>query len=161
MIVTRQRRNTMITNKLLDEHEDVNYFVYLTNRPDAFPKISDSLKEIYTNLREEVSMGYTDLWVLRRIGIVSQDNVFYFPEKDQLTGEERHQQYLPDKKYITFTFIQINQTSPMYAGGIMTHLTYEEAKDFAIKNIEERKQKYPEREFYVLCARLVETNMWH
>lgn len=151
----------MIT-KLLDETQDFNYFVYLTNRPDAFPKISDSLDDIYRNLREEVPMGYTDLWVLKRVGLISQHHAHYFSEKDRTTEEEKNARFLPDQIYVTFTFVQINQaTSPMYAGGIMTHLTYEEAEEFAIKNIEKMKQKYPEREFYVLCARLVEKNMWH
>ena len=150
-------------NQLLDETRNINYFVYLTNRSDAFPKIGDSLREIHTNLREEISMGYTDLWVLKRVGLISQLNAFYFPENDQ-KAEDESDKYLPDKKYITFTFIQINQaTPPMYpkTDGIAAHLTYEDAEDFAVKKIDKMQQKYPEREFYVLCARLVERNYWH
>lgn len=151
----------MIT-QLLDKTQDINYFVYLTNRSDAFPKIGDSLQEIFRNLREEVPMGYTDLWVLKRVGLMSQHDAHYFPEKDRAAEDERNAQFLPDQIYVTFTFVQINQaTSPMYAGGAKTHLTYEEAKDFAIKNIDKMKLKYPEREFYVLCGRLVEKSMWH
>lgn len=151
--------------KLLDETENISYFVYLTNRGDAFPKIGDSLEEIYTNLREEVTMGYTDLWVLKRVGLLNKHDTFYFSENDRTADDElKRAQYLPEKIYITFTFVQINEaTSPMYtnSGGTMTHLTYEEAEEYAVKHIDKMKQKYPEREFYVLYARLVERNTWH
>ena len=45
----------MITNKLLDEHEDVNYFVYLTNRPDALHKLTKMiLNKDIKNDREQI-----------------------------------------------------------------------------------------------------------
>ncbi|MET0959639.1 MAG: hypothetical protein ABWX58_04870 [Psychrobacillus psychrotolerans] len=71
----------MIENELLDEKDNRKYFVYMTNRRPHFPMFEEQLKNIENRMYEEIDMGYTNLWVMKRIGILKEQKWTYFPEK--------------------------------------------------------------------------------
>ncbi|MBX0316425.1 hypothetical protein [Planococcus glaciei] len=148
--------------KLLKDQAAPAYFVYLTNGANPFPKVAQTIPEIFHNLREEAPMGYTALWLLKRIGLATENQQSYFSENDVLTSEDTKH---PNEQhpYITFRFVQINGTSPMYTsqGAVANHSSYEEAASYAAEELKKSKERYPERDFQILIARLIEKMNWH
>lgn len=151
----------MFENELLDEKDNRKYFIYMTNRSpsSSFPMFEEQLKDIQNRLRE-IDMGYTNLWVMKRIGIIKEDKCTNFLENDSedIDGEGNN-------RYFTFLFIKMDKNSPhiIYSSYEKTkgYSTFEEAAENATKLLAKKKSYYPERVYYVLCGKLINDYMWH
>ena len=153
----------MMLNELLKDRAAPVYFVYLTNGENRFPKAANTISDIFNNLREEAPMGYKDLWLLKRIGLITGDQVSYYTENDVLSSEDT-KQLNQAHPYLTYRFVRLNagissKYSPHEA--IVSHVDWEEAAHYAAEEIKKSKKKYPERDFLVLIGRLIETMNWH
>ncbi|SDM70563.1 hypothetical protein SAMN05518871_10246 [Psychrobacillus sp. OK028] len=155
----------MLENELFDEKDNRKYFVYMTNRSPNFPMFEGQLKDIENRMYEEIDMGYTNLWVMERIGILKEEKWTYFPENDLkdtenlgYNREERH-------NYCTFIFQKMNADSPfiLYSSfeKVYSYSTFEEAVEDATQLLNKKNSYYPERVFYVLCGKLLKNYTWH
>lgn len=148
----------MLENELLDEKDNRSYFVYMTNRNPRFQMLEGRLKDIENRIYEEISMGYTNLWVMKRIGIFKEEKWTYFLEKDLENMEETG-------SYYTFLFLKMSADSPFILHSsfekVVSYSTLEEAVENATILLNKKKSTYPERIFYVLCGKLLKNYTWH
>lgn len=150
--------------QLLDVKDDRTYFVYLTNRGNPFSMFERNIADILDRMHEEVSMGYTNLWVLKRIGIIHTDVLTYFPDNELIVEGKTAYDKPQENPYLTFLFAKLTPaSSPMYSPheAIVRHASFEEAADFSANKIKNLKERYPNREFSVLCAKLLYDIAWH
>ncbi|MGI2329224.1 hypothetical protein [Planococcus sp. YIM B11945] len=154
----------MQENQLLDVKDDRTYFVYLTNRGTPFQMFERHVDDILNRMREEIPMGYTNLWVMKRIGIIHSETLSYFADNELLIEDKNKVDKSQKLPYKTFLFAKITATSaPMYMPHLQIghHATFEDAADFSADQIKQMKEHYPNREFTVLCAKRLHDLMWH
>jgi hypothetical protein len=155
----------MTEEQLLDVKDDRTYFVYLTNRQNPFSMFERNIADILERMHDEISIGYTNLWVMKRIGIIHcPETLSYFPDNELIVEGKTiydNPQQLP---YTTFLFSKITPTSSTLHSSheaIGRHASFEEAAEFSAEKIKSMKKRYPDHEFSVLCAKLLYDIAWH
>jgi len=155
----------MLEKELLDEKDNRKYFVYMTNRSPHFPLFEDQLKNIENRMYEEIDMGYTNLWVMKRIGILKEQKWTYFLEDDLEVIENSGHHQEEKHNYYTFLFLKMDADSPfiLYSSfeKVISFSTLEEAVENATELLQKKTSYYPNREFYVLCGKLLKNYTWH
>ncbi|MDN7242973.1 hypothetical protein QWY14_14250 [Planococcus sp. N028] len=154
----------MTEEQLLDVKDDRTYFVYLTNRKNPFSMFERNVADILDHMHEEISMGYTNLWVMKRIGIIHIETLSYFPDNELIVEGKTIYDKPQEQPYLTFLFAKFTPAaSPIYSPheAIVRHASFEDAAEFSAGKIKSMKEQYPDREFSVLCAKLLYDITWH
>jgi len=150
--------------QLLDVKDDRTYFVYLTNRKNPFPMFERNVADILDHMHEKISMGYTNLWVMKRVGIIHTETLLYFPDNELIVEGKTIYDKPQKQPYTTFLFTKSPPAAlPMYSPNeeIIHHASFEDAAEFSANKIKAMKERYPDHEFSILCAKLLYDIAWH
>ena len=150
--------------QLLDEKDDRVYLVYMTNRQDSFKLFERDMSQMMERASAEISIGYTNLWAMKRIGIIEKEKVCYFPDNELLIEPAFFQQHGKMDVYIIFLFVKYNPSAPFMFSKRMNmepYKRFEDAAEAGCRLIELMENTYPGRQFKVLCAKLLYDIPWH
>lgn len=154
----------MQETQLLDEKDDRVYFVYMTNRQDPFLLFERDMTQMMQRAFDEISVGYTNLWVMKRISIVIKEKVFYFPDNELVIEPASFFQQNKQEVYIIFLFVRNSPSVPYVLSKRMNtepYKRFESAAEAGARLIELMENTYPGRQFKVLCAKLLYDIPWH
>lgn len=149
---------------LLDEKDDRVYLVYMTNRQDAFVLFERDFGQMMARAFKEINMGYTNLWAMKRIGLIQQEKVCYFPDNELLIEPQSYDGIPKTEVYIIFLFIRRSFASPFIFSRCLhseKYKTFESASEAATRLLKLMKDTYPDREFKAMCAKLLYNFAWH
>ncbi len=150
--------------QLLDEQDDRVYFIYMTNRQDPFLLFERDMYQMMKLASAEISVGYTNLWVMKRIGIINKNKVSYFADNELLLEPAAFSQQAKQEVYIIFLFVRNTPAVPFVFSKRMNtepYTHFESAAEAGAKLIELMENTYPGRQFKVLCAKLLYDIPWH
>ncbi|HSP22396.1 MAG TPA: hypothetical protein VLQ20_08700 [Planococcus sp. (in: firmicutes)] len=150
--------------QLLDEKDDRVYLVYMTNRQDSFKLFERDMSQMMERASVEISIGYTNLWAMKRIGIIEKEKVCYFPDNELLIEPASFLHHEKQEVYIIFLFVKSNPSVPFMFSKRMNmepYMRFEAAVEAGCRLIELMENTYPGREFKVLCAKLLYDIPWH
>ncbi len=154
----------MQDTQLLDEKDDRVYFVFMTNRQDSFQLFERDMAHMMQRASKEITVGYTNLWIMKRISIVNKDKVCYFPDNELLIEPTSFYDQNKLEVYIIFLFVQNSPSTPFVFSKRMTtepYIRFETAAEAGARLIELMENTYPGRQFKVLCAKLLYDIPWH
>lgn len=149
---------------LLDEKDDRVYLVYMTNRQDPFVLFERDFGQMMHRAFQELETGYTNLWAMKRIGVIGQEKVCYFPDNELLLEPQSFEGIFKSEVYIIFLFTRNSLSSPFtFSKGVNSDRfkTFEAAADAGNRLLNMMIDTYPEREFKVLCAKLLYDFSWY
>lgn len=149
---------------LLDEKDDRVYLVYLTNRQHPFVLFERDFNRMMDRAAKEIQMGFTQLWTMKRIGVILPEKVCYFPDNELLLEPQSFAGALKNDVYIIFLFAKKSPASPfVFTKGMApeSHRSFEAAAASAARLLDLMKDTYPDRDFKVLCAKLLYSFPWH
>lgn len=155
----------MTEDQLLDVKDDRTYFIYLTNRENPFSLFERNVADILERMHDEISTGSTNLWVMKRIGIIHcPETLSYFPDNELIVEGKTIYDKPQEQPYLTFLFSKSVLSSPTLHSppeAIARHASFENAAEFSAEKIRSMSSCYPEREFSILCAKLLYDIDWH
>ncbi|PSL41642.1 hypothetical protein B0H99_102326 [Planomicrobium soli] len=155
----------MTEEQLLDVKDDRTYFVYLTNRQNPFSMFERNIADILERMHDEIETGSTNLWVMKRIGIVHcPETLSYFPDNELIVEGKTIYDKPQEQPYLTFLFSKNVPASPSLLSSheaIAHHASFENAAEFSAEKIQSMKLRHPELEFSILCAKLLYDIDWH
>lgn len=154
----------MFEQNLLDEKDDRVYLAFMTNRQNPFVLFERDLNRLMDLAAEEIGTGFTDLWTMKRIAVILPEKVCYFPDNELLIEPKSFAGAAKHDVYIIFLFIKKSPASPFaFSKGLagQRHTTFEAAAASAARLLDLMKKTYPDRDFKVLCAKLLYSFPWH
>lgn len=149
----------MIFEQLADEKQPRNFFVYLTNRTDAFQMLETDSKAIENRIREEIGMGYTDLWIMERISIY-KDGDWQLTNEVSMDSTARQEGIL----FYVFPLFTLSSGPGLFYSNfdqLKGHSTLTDAKVYAEELIKKKQAFYKSREYTAVCAARIRSFMWH
>lgn len=147
----------MVENQLIDKEATEDFFIYMSNRGtgSTFPLIGEDPSLLLERAYEEVSMGYTALYIYKRMAIVEADGWTDLSLAD--TGQP--------KAFRNFLFVQLQpQSEQIFYSAYEKNMdfeTMEEALKAGQETIKKKKELYPERNFTIVCGGYVDSHNWH
>ncbi|UJF27640.1 hypothetical protein [Planococcus sp. 107-1] len=147
----------MVEKQLIDKKATQDFFVYMSNRgiESTFPLIGEDPSALLKRAYEEVGMGYTALFIYKRMAIVELD------EWTDLSLADVGQ----PKSFRNFLFVQVHPQSEHIAFSAFEKYedfySLKEAVEAAQESIKQKQQVYPRRKFTVVCAAFVDSHNWH
>ncbi|TWT25380.1 hypothetical protein [Planomicrobium sp. CPCC 101110] len=155
----------MTEEQLLDVKDARTYFVYLTNRQNQFSMFERNVADILERMHDEISTGSTNLWVMKRIGIIHcPETLSYFPDNELIVEGKTIYDKPQKQPYLTFLFSKNAPASPTLHSpheAIARHASFESAAEFSAEKIRSMKSRYPDHDFSILCAKLLYDIDWH
>lgn len=147
----------MVEKQLIDKGAAQDFFIYMSNRgiESTFPLIGNDPSSLLNRAYEEVAMGYTALFIYKRMAIVESDNWTDLSLAD--VGQP--------KSFRNFLFVQVHPQSEHIAFSAFEKYedfhSLKEAVEAAQKAIKQKQKFYPGRKFTVVCAAFVDSHNWH
>ncbi|MFD1862740.1 hypothetical protein [Planococcus chinensis] len=154
----------MIEWDLLDEKDDRVYLAYMTNRQDPFVMFERDFGQMMDRAFKEIYEGYTHLWAMKRVGVILPNKICYFPDNELLIEPSVYAGAPKKEVYIIFLFSKNSPSSPfMYAKGLKSgfYSSFESAAETGARLLNLMANTYPEREFKVLCTKLLYDFLWY
>ena len=149
----------MIFEQLADEKQQRNFFVYLTNRPDPFQMLESDSEAIGKRIHGEISMGYTDLWIMERISIYKKGELLL--TNDVAMDNTSTQAGI---EFYVFPFFTLSSGPGLFYSNfdqLKGHSTLADAKAYAERTLKKKQAFYKSREYTAVCAALLRRHMWH
>lgn len=149
---------------LLDEKDDRVYLAYMTNRQDPFVLFERDFGHMMGRAFQELDTGFTNLWAMKRVAVIGQEKVCYFPDNELLLEPQSFEGVFKSEVYIIFLFTRNSLTSPFaFSKGLNKeqYASFEAASEAGNRLLKLMFDTYPEREFKILCAKLLYDFSWH
>lgn len=143
---------------LLDEQDNRIYFVYKPCHPHSFPLFEQDLETIFDRVEFTVPTRQQNLWILKKIAIICEDKISYFPDNELLIEPDSFMETTILKDYIILLFIKKSPSAPFEFHPVKKNDNYknfEDAQKAALDQMAIMKKKSPEIDIKVLGAKLI------
>lgn len=144
--------------QLLDEQDNRIYFVFSPNHPDSFSLFEQHLETVLDRVESTIPYGEPYLWILKRIAIICEDKISYFPDNELLIEPDVFMEVSIELHYIILLFIKKSPSAPFEVqpfNTVESHSNFEEAQKFAIDQIACLKNASPDIEVKALGAKMI------
>lgn len=144
--------------QLLDEQDNRIYFVFAPNHPQSLSLFEQHLETILSRVSSIASNGEPYLWILKRIAIIGEDKISYFPDNELLIEPDVFMETSIHLDYIILLFIRHSPASPFEIQPIPTiegHTNFEDAQKEALEKITSLKSLSPHIEIKALGAKMI------
>lgn len=148
----------MITNQLVNVHEEQNYFVYVSNRSilEIFPILVKDPHTILNRAHKEIGMGYSTLIIYERVAVLKEGFTHIIPSVYQSATNGHF-------KNLVFVHLPFNDGNVSYSAFEQEHryASLQDAISAGNELIQMKKKLFPNRTFTIVCSKLLATHAWH
>lgn len=149
--------------QLLDEQDNRIYFVFTPNHPHSFPLFEQHLETVLERVGSTVPSGQPTIWILKKIAIICEDKISYFPDNELLIEPNSFMDTSISKGYIILLFVKISPSAPFELQPIRTtenHQNFEDAQKAALEQMASLKNESPNIEIKALGAKMIYDIPW-
>ncbi|MBT2571453.1 hypothetical protein [Planococcus sp. ISL-110] len=144
--------------QLLDEHDNRIYFVFTPLYPHSFPWFEQHLETVLERIESSPPSGDRHLWILKRIAVICEEKISYFPDNELLIEPDAFQGSSILSGYIILLFIKHSPSTPFELHPIKTvenHSNFEDAQKAATEQLALLKTASPDIEIKALGAKMI------
>ncbi|EIM05127.1 hypothetical protein A1A1_17650 [Planococcus antarcticus DSM 14505] len=144
--------------QLLDEQDNRIYFVFTPDHPHPFSFFEQHLETVMERVESKAPSREQCLWILKRIAIICEDKISYFPDNELLIEPDVFMETTIQLDYIILLFIKYSPSAPFELQPVETiesHPNFEDAQKFAIEQIALLKTASPDIEIKALGAKMI------
>ena len=149
--------------QLLDEQDNRIYFVFTPNHPHSFLLFEQHLETVLARVESTVPTGQPNIWILKKIAIICEDKISYFPDNELLIEPNSFMDTSIQEGYIILLFIKESPSTPFELQPLQTvknHLNFEDAQKAATEQMTYLKTAFPDIEIKVLGAKMIYDIPW-
>ena len=149
--------------QLLDEQDNRIYFVFTPNHPYSFLLFEQHLETVLDRVESTVPSGHSKIWILKKIAIICEDKISYFPDNELLIEPDSFMDTSIQEGYIIILFIKESPSAPFELQPIQkaeNHLNFEDAQKAATEQINNLKAASPDIEIKALGAKMIYDILW-
>lgn len=144
--------------QLLDEQDNRIYFVLAPHQPPSFSLFEQHLETVLERVESDASSAGSYAWILKRIAIICEDKISYFPDNELLIEPDVFMKTPILLDYIILIFVKNSPAAPFEIQplkAVETHTNFEDAQKAAIKQMAIMKTASPEIEIKALGAKMI------
>lgn len=144
--------------QLLDEQDSRIYFTFVPHHPHLFPLFEQHLETVLERVESTISSGYSKIWILKKIAIICEDKISYFPDNELLIEPNTFTDTSIQEGYIILLFIKESPSAPFElqpTRSIENHRNFEDAQKAATEQIASLKKASPHIEIKALGAKMI------
>ncbi|MDQ0427448.1 hypothetical protein QOZ98_000273 [Planomicrobium stackebrandtii] len=144
--------------QLLDEQDNRIYFVFTPNHPHSFRLFEQHLETVLDSVETKVPSEEPYLWILKRIAIICEDKISYFPDNELLIEPDVFMNTAIQMDYIILLFIKKSPSAPFEIQpfkAVESHQNFEDAQKSALDKISRLKTASPHIEIKALGAKMI------
>lgn len=144
--------------QLLDEQDNRIYFVFVPYPPYSFPLYEQHLETVFDSVKTISFCGEPYLWILKRIAIICEDKISYFPDNELLIEPDVFMGTNVELDYIILLFIKISPSAPFEIqpfASVKSHSSFEDAQRSALDQITRLKTASPHIDIKALGAKMI------
>lgn len=144
--------------QLLDEQDNRIYFVFTPRHPHSFLLFEQHLETVLAHFESSVPSGQPNSWILKKIAIICEDKISYFPDNELLIEPDTFMDTTIQQGYIILLFIKNSPSAPFELQPIQAienHRNFEDAQKAATEQMASLKTASPNIEIKALGAKMI------